>query len=290
MNYYYKYLKYKNKYLKTKLMTGSGNLNDACRKYLHPKTNIMPSSVNIEVTSDENDENYRILFDILVNCTECPLILKIGSNDNPYVVSGSVLDELNSGSRGKDGEIFFEITDTPISSTNIIITSDIIKGDVIDKKHSNQVRLLFKKLIEVFNENTKLISVSPTPQYSNFWYPFGIIGEESTESNMYMTFMNSLETTPQYIQGYFPIGINNDSESFNNQILNNLTTRREPLFLFNAMGSTCYQSIKYIIDIRKMYGLPTYYGGLVDDSSDASCEINTSIYPNPEEICRPSEI
>lgn len=292
MDYYHKYLKYKEKYLKIKFQKGSGNIQDACTKYNHPKTNIMPPSVTTEETG-ENDSNYESLYKFISDPDfinpELPLILKIGSNDDPLVIGGKLPDPLNNGSKGTNGNIFFEIpSKSPDNiSENITITSDHInKNSVVDCVLQRTLYTFIKSVKRVFNDNIQLITVSPTVEYPDYWYPFGILGGEDDIDNIYLSPLASIQSSPQYIKGYFPIGINNDLESVNNKILTYLITRPGPLLLFNAMGSTCYQSIKYIIDMRLSLDKITFYGGLVDDSEDASCEINSRIYPDPEEACK----
>lgn len=271
MDYHKKYFKYKNKYINK--MTGAGNLDDACRKYKNGyMQRILPVPVN---TENDNDLNYEILYNQLLKVDDtCFLILKIGSNDSDIVKSGKQYDPVNMGSMGKEGHMFIEIKSLDDKSEILFLN-----------KNKSCINIILKNINIILratkNHDVILKTISPIEEYEEYWYPFGN-QEKECEYNEFLTL---LETTPQYIKGYFPIGINNNKCSNNYKILYYLANRAGPLFLFNAMGSWCYQSIKYIIDTRVQKGLITFYGGLVDDISNASCEINTQIYPDLKTKC-----
>ena len=159
----------------------------------------------------------------------------------PLVIEGSASDPLNNGSKGKNGNIFFKIpSKSPDNiSENITITPELINGSLVGDCILKKTLCTFIRSVKrVFDDNTLLITVSPTDVYDNYWYPFGILGGEDDIDNIYLSPLASIQSSPQYIQGYFPIGINNNLESFNNKILKYLIERPGPLLLFNAMG--CY--------------------------------------------------
>ena len=123
---------------------------------------------------------------------------------------------------------------------------------------------------------TKVIHIQIAPETSGM-YPFE--DEEGYPDNKDFKKYSSNE---QYIiPGYFPIAPTSDKNT--NEILSYIINHKGPLILFNAMGSYCFNILKYIIDMRES---ETVYGGYVDAPSVAKCDTVTKIYPNPEERCK----
>lgn len=199
------------------------------------------------------------------------LILKVGSNDSAAAVA--------DGSKGKAGKMFVEFP---------AVTGRTGRSNEVPWEGcSKYVRVFGRSFDQVGRDSNRihLISVSPEKIYHAFSYPFKDSTVKGTEnlSEWVQDFLEHPKENQRYVQGNFPIGVNPDASSFNAQILNFLVNFKGPLFLFNAMGSTCYQSLKYILDMRKSQY--TFYGGLVDTS--AICDFGIEIYPDPETSCTP---
>lgn len=242
-------------------MKGGGNIQTACEKYFSDGPSILPTPLRTE--SSEDDEKYQRVFDSIKESDtneNSLLIVKIGSNDSDAAIV--------EGSRGMGGNLFWESLPLP-------------QGP---KKTEIKSLLESKNLARPLNRNAgdnpiSLIAISPVDSYRNYEYPFIDTSKSVWTDEIVIT--NS-----HYIKGEFPIGPNFNTESFNYKILYHLITRPGPLIIFNAMGSWCYQSIKYILDIRSLNKQFTLYTGLVDTIENVSCEIGIPIYPEPEEVCK----
>lgn len=280
-------------------MKGGGTLKDACALWKNPSRGQEPENVGAE---DVDDTSYKTVYETLASIPNDDfLILKLGSNDNSFVegLSGSGSIELNGkaylrGSKGKKGTLFFERESkgeagTAASSLIVNLSEPLIKQII---NYSKSVDELLDA-IDNKPEKKHLIAISPEKKYIGFSYPFDS-GLESEDDNIQFFIQKKIgadipDENRTYIQAVFPIGINNDSESYNYKILDLLINRPGPLLIFNAMGSTCYRSIKYILDKRtylKDTSKLTLYGALVDVLEGSSCSFGLEIYPDPEERCK----
>jgi len=213
------------------------------------------------------------------------LILKIGSNDSEGVKSGiftnaEYLGESN-GSLGRDGKHYMELP-----FTKQLTTSD--KSILINLKSTSIKNLsqIVKDLNKILPDDTNgyLLSISPIPRYSEFEYPFLPTKENNSElvNATYRMIADKIQTK-HYTRAFFPLTI----KGRNKEILDWFVNRPEPLILFNAMASSCYTSMKYIIDCRKLSNRDTIYMGLCDTlSSKVECDVQAPIYPNREESCK----
>jgi len=267
----FKHKRKKNK--SKKKIKGGGDLSSACHKYMHPELCHNIPLAQSEETDDMYEAYYKNTYETILSIDESTntnfLILKIGSNDSE--------ESKKEGSKGLNGELFWETY--PLPSGRKVTT-------LIDMKESKNLARIIYRLIP---DGVKLIAISPLSEYTNFEYPFINNKTSNWINELTETFddAHNFQNNKTYIQSYFPIGINQNVDSYNYKILNYLSTRPGPLLLFNAMGSWCYSSIKYILDSRYKNGINTSYAGLVDtiNPPDVSCEIGIPIYPIPREIC-----
>jgi hypothetical protein len=223
------------------------------------------------VLSEEEINNLKHIIDEIP--TKSFFILKIGSNDSEGVV-GNAFNNIrkygfSSGSKGKKGSHYYEYP----------ATGPIDRNTVLGQFGELPLAKVLLKNTKPFQRddmnNGFLLAISPIPEYKEYRYPF--IGEE----NFYSIFTNNLAGS-KYVQAFFPL----TETGRNKEILDLFVSREEPLIIFNAMASSCYVSMKYIIDLRKRAGKLTYYMGLADSYSDKlSCDINHPIYPNRDESC-----
>ena len=248
----------------TQKKRGGGDLTDACKKYRHQGVRpSIPDPIAIQLIPQTQ-------FNLLKGALETVpldsiLLLKVGAND-----SSSAVDV---GSKGKGGTFFVEvpIEASGVTSLKVLPNLDIVK------------RIL--NYVEIGNENnnttsdTKVYSLSIDPS-SPSQYPFDDTSPNAMTSDF--SKINAAIDKRMNLNAYFPIG---DSEGTDRTILNMIVNHPKPLILFNAMGSYCYRSFKYILDNRKLQGRKSVYMGLVDAPQMASCDINDILYPNPTETC-----
>jgi hypothetical protein len=280
-------------------MKGGGTLVEACSKWRSPSTRQQPENTRVEI---EEAESYKTVYETLASVPKDHfLILKLGSNDNTVVKHDSGAIELNGklyvrGSKGETGTLFFEMESKgeagkTASSGIVNLSKTNLKG--VERYARSAVRRL-NNAIENNPEKKHLIAITPEKKYDGFSYPFIKRNDESQDFSYILPHLLGGDIPDEnrtYIQAVFPIGINNDEESYNYKILNMLVERPGPLLIFNAMGSTCYRSIKYILDKRTYLKNPeipklTLYGGLVDVLEGSSCSFGVEIYPDPEERCK----
>jgi hypothetical protein len=264
----------KSKRRKSILYKGAGNKYNACEKYRQNKSMRVSVGSPIAIASEKTinqtyEKDYKLILESLQEYDKNRfsfLILKLGSNDSSEAIS--------QGSAGTNGDLFWETQPLP---------SGRQATELIDMKTSNLLHRQFKRLDEISENKCKLLAISPVAEYENYQYPF-INNNDDTLLSMIRE--NIIKET-KYIQSYFPIGVNSDIDSYNYKLLQYLSERPGPLLIFNAMGSWCYSSIKYILDMRKHNGFSdhTAYAGLVDSKNDASCEIGILIYPDPDKSC-----
>ncbi len=189
-----------------------------------------------------------------------------------------------------DGNVLNELTriiDQNVNNSTTIIlkigTNDNAARPGNQQKTGKQAEKYFlEKGISSFNpENVVNICISPDREYSYFMHPFD--DREPEKSNPAQSIFSSYQNHGHkyYIQGYFPIVPEGNQRK--RELLNRLIQHEGPIFLFNAMGSWCYNIFKYIIDMRTG---ETGYGGLVDTTNYLSkCEPEIKLYPNPDERC-----
>jgi hypothetical protein len=251
---------------------GAGNQIDACAKYNLKGINTatLPTPVKIDKSSQ------NILSTISAAIKEIPsndmLILKVGSNDSVAAIQ--------EGSRGKNGTLFIE---APISAPNGTATTLIdMRNPVTNRQLTTINNVLHKKLPEV---SSHLICISPVREYVEFSWPFipSISGDEIYMALLNLNFTEKI-TSQKYLQTFFPIAPG-DTADASTQILDLIVSREGPLVLFNAMGSLCFRSLKYIVDMRRLAGKLTIYMGLVDVGDVASCDLHAPVYPNGDKSC-----
>jgi len=210
-NYYKKYLKYKEKYLKLKNLIGGS---EDCRMIGNPA---FPSPVysesksysmdcdtrSIEVTYLDSSSNKTELFkrlDELESLEKIPiLILKIGSNDTT--------------AEGGVGE------------------------DVKVKMHTSSGFLDINPrwILKVLRNKYSIISIAPENP------------SEKTKIREIDEDSDNMILEPLVIKGCFPLATGNDEA---NSILSKIISYKGNLVILNAMGSACYRSIKAILDNR----------------------------------------
>lgn len=213
------------------------------------------------------------------------LILKIGSNDSEGVKTGKFRSAefgMSDGTEGREGYHYLEI---PFSNTG----AEGGKSTVINLKDPRFSRTILKTTLQIKamigdKEDGTLFAVSPIPKYEEFEYPFLVT---SKEGNMVAQFYDKIAAkvkTKVYQQAFFPLTI----KGKNKEILDLFVNRAEPLIVFNAMASSCYTSMKYIIDCRKLAKRETIYMGLCDRLTDNNihCDVQAPIYPNRDESCK----
>ena len=273
---------------------------EACSKWRSPSTEQQPENTRIEI---EDAESYKTVYETLASVPNDDfLILKLGSNDNFDVRHDSGAIELNGKfyARGAapTGTLFFEMESKgeagKTASSGIVTLSKTNLNGV--KRYASYARAVHRvnNAIENKPEKKHLIAISPEKEYNGFSYPFIKRNDEPQDLSYILPHLLGADIpykNRKYIPAVFPIGINNDEESYNYKILNMLVERPGPLLIFNAMGSTCYRSIKYILDKRTYLKNPeipklTLYGGLVDVLEGSSCSFGIEIYPDPEERCK----
>ena len=251
---------------------GAGSKIDACAKYnlKGVNTNTLPTPVKKDSGSEES---FRAISSALSFPTEDMLILKVGSNDS----SGAIRE----GSRGRDGVLFIE---GPFKAIGAQSTTSLFD---LRKIPGKQVGAFIRSIAdsEYSTESANILSVSPEPQYSEFSWPF----EDSMrdENKAYKTLLSHLTDkvkTKTYVQSFFPIAPGSPEDP-STRLLNMIVERPAPLLLFNAMGSVCFRSLKYIVDMRNVAGRKTIYMGLVDSPDVAACDVLSTIYPNADENC-----
>jgi hypothetical protein len=279
-------------------MKGGGTLVEACSKWRSPSSEQQPENALIE---NEDAESYKTVYEKLASVPNDDfLILKLGSNDNSLVRRASGAIELHGklyvrGSKGETGTLFFEMESKgeagkTASSGIVNLSKTNLNG--VTRYERYAVRRV-NKAIQNKPEKKHLIAISPEKEYNGFSYPFIKRNDEPSLEEILPHLLGGdiPDGNRKYIPAVFPIGINNDEESYNYKILNMLVERPGPLLIFNAMGSTCYRSIKYILDKRTYLQNPeipklTLYGGLVDVLEGSSCSFGIEIYPDPEERCK----
>ena len=285
----------KSKRRKSILYKGAGDKPAACRKYRENKSMstyvgpAYPPKMAIETTDQENGDTfffdettntyiiyndktpketyYKTVLDSLLAYDTDPssfLILKLGSNDSD--------EAIKQGSLGIRGHLYWETRPLPTGKKT---------SKLIDMRLSPLLLKQFKKFSK--EKGCKLLAISPATQYENYQYPF-INNEDDT---IFSVIADECIKETKYIQSYFPIGVNSDIDSNNNKLLKYLSTRQGPLLIFNAMGSWCFSSIKYILDMRNNdeFADNTSYAFLTDSTDDTSCEIGIPIYPEPDTSC-----
>lgn len=273
---------------KRKLKGGGGPSKKVVCERRKQSRQMIPGPVNL-IPSRSNMKYYESLIKILESLKTGekypPLILKIGSNDSS--------DAEKEGSKGKKGIFFIEFH----GGESFSIDFD---NPTVQLLSRNSALKKFLKKYE--DDNPKFIAISPEKIYDNYEYPFLI--EDEKDKNVFSEFFGqTLERVNcQYVKGYFPLApASEDLNSINQgssatKLLNLLVNWDAPLIIFNAMGSWCYQSIKYILDLRDAkYKLGinenTIYCGLVDSTTEVLCgrSTKTSIYPNYKERCGEEE-
>lgn len=213
------------------------------------------------------------------------LILKIGSNDSEGVKSGKFRNAefgMSDGTKGREGYHYLEI---PFSNTG----AEGGKSTVVDIKQPASSRVILRSTNQINamigdKEDGTLFAISPIPKYEEFEYPFLV---PSKEGNIATAFFGNIAKKLQrklYTQAFFPLTI----KGKNKEILDLFVNRAEPLIVFNAMASSCYTSMKYIVDCRKLAKRETIYMGLCDTLTDNNihCDVQAPIYPNRDESCK----
>jgi len=267
-------------------MKGGGTKEHACLKSGKTNLPMIPSPEPKESYSpgSTEDNQYISILEYLETIpSDDMLILKIGSNDDESVKNEKAAGTGGVGTLGRNGILFLEHRNTLVNTTE---TSPILIKDI----KPPQLRYYFKGLNDIKdNSRLHLLAVSPMPQYHEYSYPFIYNKEpDGSEGLDKLLFAKHYieDKKKTYVQAFFPIGPNFNKDTNNYKILQNLINRKGPLFIFNAMGSACYQSLKYIMDMRSP-DKTTYYGGLVDSlaNNDALCEIGIRIYPDIAKEC-----
>lgn len=261
-----------------RLRRGGGNKIDACAKYRLEGTK--PSIPEPRKTNSISDESYTALLAALRAVPEEKiLLLKVGSNDSS--VAQQALSNIagSGGSKGKDGSLFIEF---PYNVKDV--DTALIKLDNPAMK-----RLLMttipRSLANDMNENKiHLVAISPVKagNYNDFSYPFHENPDTNSVKGSFLNIIYDKIDTRNYIETFFPLAPGSDKT---NEILDLIVSRKMPVILFNAMGSYCYRSFKYINDMRKNAGRITIYMGLVDEEPYSQCDIGRTIYPDPETSC-----
>ena len=248
-----------------RLRRGGGNKTDACGKYR--LEGMKPAIPEPKKINSIDDESYTALLTALRSVPEEKiLILKVGSNDS--------LAAIDNGSKGEKGTLFIEYPYHGKSDTTLI---DLDKG--VPKILSRITSQIFK---DIGDTKLGLLAVSPEKHYSGFSYPFFVKpNTNSVKGALLDQIYNNIDTR-NYVETFFPLAPGSEKT---NEILDLIVSRKTPVILFNAMGSYCYRSFKYINDMRKNADLVTIYMGLVDAPVYSQCDIGNVIYPDPETSC-----
>jgi hypothetical protein len=218
-------------------------------------------------TSSIDDDSYSALLSALRSVPEDKiLLLKVGSNDSYAAIQ--------NGSKGEKGTLFIEFPYFGRGDTQLI---DLDKG--VPKIISRIASQIFK---DIGDTKIGLLAVSPEKHYSSFSYPFNIKPDENSVKGALLGAIYDKIDTRNYAQAFFPLASGSEKT---NEILDLIVSRKTPVILFNAMGSYCYRSFKYINDMRKNVDLVTIYMGLVDAPTYSQCDIGNVIYPDPETSC-----
>ena len=253
-----------------RIKRGGGNKRDACAKYRLQGTK--PSIPEPRETNTISDESYDLLLAALRAVPEENiLLLKVGSNDS--------LAAIQVGSKGEKGTLFIEFpynfndVDTTLYNLDSTTAVRILSGPVPRSLRA-----------DIGDSNIDLLAISPEDarHYDTFSYPFNKEPDESTIKGGILSAIFEKIVTRKYIETFFPLAPGSDKT---NEILDLIVSRKMPLILFNAMGSYCYRSFKYINDMRKNAERITIYMGLVDAEPYSQCDIGRTIYPDPETSC-----
>lgn len=242
---------------------GGGDLTDACKKYRLKGT--LPGNPDPSFTTPISQSNFELLQSTIESVPDDSiLLLKVGANDST-----------TEGSKGKKGHFFVEM---PFSNTGVTSLKPLPNTTIID---SICVSL---GIISRNNENeggATIFSLAIDPEDPS---PYPFINEPKNQNQVTQNLSaitGSIKGNLN-LKGYFPIG---NSEGTDKTILDMIVNHPQPLILFNAMGSYCYRSFKYILDNRKRQGRQSIYMGLVDTLAMAACDINDMIYPDPGTTC-----
>jgi len=248
-----------------RLRRGGGNKTDACAKYR--LEGMKPAIPEPRKINSIDDDSYTALLSALRSVPEEKiLLLKVGSNDSYAAIQ--------NGSKGEKGTLFIEFPYYTRGDTALI---DLNKA--IPQILSRITGQIFK---EIGDTKIELLAISPEKHYSSFSYPFHINpGEDSVKDALLSVIYDKIDTR-NYAQAFFPLAQGSEKT---NEILDLIVSRKTPVILFNAMGSYCYRSFKYINDMRKNTDLVTIYMGLVDAPTYSQCDIGSVIYPDPETSC-----
>lgn len=248
-----------------RLRRGGGNKTDACAKYR--LEGMKPAIPEPRKINSIDDDSYSALLTALRSVPEEKiLLLKVGSNDSYAAIQ--------NGSKGDKGTLFIEYPYLVRGDTGLI---DLDKG--VPKILS---RITSQISRDIGDTKIGLLAVSPEKHYSSFSYPFDKEpGELSVKDALLSVIYNKIDTR-NYVQAFFPLARGSEKT---NEILDLIVSRKTPVILFNAMGSYCYRSFKYINDMRKNADLVTIYMGLVDAPLYSQCDIGSVIYPDPETSC-----
>lgn len=253
---------------------GAGNQIDACAKYKLRGVNT--STLPVPVKSDKGSlESLSIITRALSKIPPGDLlILKVGSNDSEAAIK--------EGSKGKSGTLFIEapfVTTIPKGTTTTLLD---IRNKAIMRQLSSVVTMLTKTLPDVYGH---IVSISPAPEYYEFSWPFvpSMAGDNIENLILYETFTKNVKSET-YVQTFFPVAPGDVTDP-STQLLDMIVSREGPLLLFNAMGSLCFHSFKYIVDMRRSQGKITIYMGLVDVADMASCDLTSPVYPDTDKNC-----
>lgn len=248
-----------------RLRRGGGNKTDACAKYR--LEGMKPAIPEPKKINSIDDESYSALLSALRAVPEEKiLILKVGSNDS--------LAAIDNGSKGEKGTLFIEYPYLGRGDTTLI---DLDKG--VPKILSRITSQIFK---DIGDTKLGLLAVSPEKHYSGFSYPFFVKPNTNSVKGALLDQIYDKIDTRNYVQAFFPLAPGSEKT---NEILDLIVSRKTPVILFNAMGSYCYRSFKYINDMRKNADLVTIYMGLVDAPVYSQCDIGSVIYPDPDTSC-----
>jgi hypothetical protein len=252
-----------------RIRRGGGNKTDACAKYRLQGTK--PSIPEPKETYTISDESYDLLLAALRAVPEKNiLLLKVGSNDS--------LAAIKVGSKGEKGTLFIEF---PYNLNDVDTTLLNLDSRTAVKALSGPVPRSLRA--DIGDSKIDLLAISPEEarHYNTFSYPFNKEPDESIKGGILSAIFEKI-VTRKYIETYFPLAPGSDKT---NEILDLIVSRKMPLILFNAMGSYCYRSFKYINDMRKNAGRITIYMGLVDEEPYSQCDIGRVIYPDPDTSC-----
>ena len=249
---------------------GAGNQVDACAKYNIDGVNI--ATLPMPVKMDKGSTESLTAISSVMPPPDDILILKVGSNDS--------LGAIKEGSRGKDGVLFIESPFTPVPGATATTLIDI-KQPISVRPVLNIIKLLQRYLPQ---SSAHVVSISPEPSYDEFSYPFekSMIGDDAYKV-LLNVFIEKIQSR-KYVQSLFPIAPGSPIDP-STKLLDLIVARESPLVLFNAMGSVCFRSFKYIVDMRKLAGRATIYMGLVDNSDMASCDLLSQVYPDGDKNC-----